>query len=71
MDKPAESFTLLGRPPLEEEWPLQAGSNLVVDHYYEASRTTETQQKEEVAESRHLIHQVLCHVGHIREQSGR
>lgn len=55
---------------LEGEWPLQAGSNLTVDHYYGASRTTETQQKEKkkVVESRHLIHQVLCHVGHIREQ---
>lgn len=31
---------------LEEERPLQAGSNPMVDHYYEASRTTETQEKE-------------------------
>lgn len=52
----------LGTPG--KEWPQQAGSNLMVDHYYGASRTTETQQKEKVVEPRHLIHQVLYRVGH-------
>lgn len=43
----SRSFTC-STPPLaslEKEWPLQAGSNLTVDHHHRASRTTETQQK--------------------------
>lgn len=53
---------------LEEEWSQLGRPYLMGDHYYGASRTTETQQKEKVVEQRHLIHQVLCHAGHVREQ---
>lgn len=50
MDSPGRKLHLLHpttqTTSLEGEWPLQAGANLMVDHYCGASRPTETQQKE-------------------------
>lgn len=49
MNRPAAEASLAAPhhllTSLEKEWPLQTGSNLTVDHYHRASRTTETQQK--------------------------
>lgn len=71
MDSPAESFTCCTPPPTlppsKGNGHCRPGQISWLITIAELAGLQRHNKRNEVVESRHLIHQVLCHVGHTRE----